>query len=92
MHVDHQRRERGAEVGAVECPLSVGGRLVTGPDREGKPSPVVVASQRPTHEPGLVVAELDLDPFVERTEARFVDTGREAKCQDLEHLGDATVP
>ncbi len=91
MHVDHERCETRAEVGVVEGALSVGGCNVIGPDRERKPSSVVVAAQCAAHEAGLLICELDLDPLVERMEARFVDTGREAKRQDLEHDDDATV-
>ena len=91
VHVDHERGEPRAEFGVVEGPLCVGRCSVTGPDREGKPSSIVVAAQCPPHEAGLVIGELDLDHLVERTEARLVDSGREAKRQDLEHLGDATV-
>ena len=91
MRQSHQRSELTAQVGLVEDVLRRECRLRVGPDREGEPPTVVVAAECSTDESGLLICELDLDPFVERPEGVRVDAGREAKCQDLEHGVDATV-
>jgi hypothetical protein len=50
-----------------------------------------MAPERSPDESGLLVRELELHTLVDRTEGLRVDTRGQAKRQDLEHDGDATV-